>query len=64
MSESQTFQDMAIERILLWQDFTQPNGYRDSLTLVKYSEDKWAYEFKTAGLTQVRPYNHFWKRLE
>jgi hypothetical protein len=57
-------QDLAIEKITLWQDFTQPNGYRDSLKLVQHPGDKWHYEFSAGGRTQCIPYNHFWKRLE
>lgn len=60
----QCAQDMAKERILVWQDFTQPQGYADTLTLVKYSEEKWVYEFNVGGTVQVVPYRHFWKRIE
>ncbi len=56
--------DMAIDKVVLWQDHAHPNGYRDSLTLVKYSEEKWSYEFNVGGTVQVIPYKHFWKRIE
>jgi hypothetical protein len=61
---NETAQDLAKERILLWQDFTQPNGYRDTLTLIKYDQDKWSYEFNVGGTVQVVPYRHFWKIIE
>ena len=64
MSEPQAAQDMALERILLWQDFTQPQGYRDTLTLVRMPKDNWLYELKAGGTVSVMKYNHFWKRLE
>jgi hypothetical protein len=62
MSDTQQpVRDMAIEKHILWEDFTQPRGYRDSLKLIRYPGDKWAYEFSVGGETQVRPYNKFWK---
>jgi hypothetical protein len=64
MSEMQAAQDLAIEKIVLWQDFTQPNGYRDTLTLVQHPGDKWHYEFNVGGTVHVIPYRHFWKRIE
>ncbi len=62
--EHQTAQDMALDRILLWQDFTQSQGYRNTLTLLKYPGDKWAYEFNVGGTVHVVPYNKFWKHIE
>ena len=57
-------QDMALDRILLWQDFTQPQGYRNTLTLIVYPDEKFAYEFNVGGSVTVVPYKKFWKRIE
>lgn len=63
MSEMQAVSDMALEKIILWQDFTKPHGYRDSLTLIRYPDEKYAYEFSVGGTVRVVPYNKFWKEL-
>lgn len=63
MNDTYAVSDMAIEKIILWQDFTKPHGYRDQLLLIKYPNEVYAYEFIVGGEVRVVKYNKFWKEL-
>lgn len=60
----QAVSDLALERMILWQDFTQPQGYRNTLRLIVYPDGRYAYEFNVGGTVHVIPYLKHWKRIE
>jgi hypothetical protein len=48
--------ELIAERILLWQDFTYPVGYRASLTMLVFEDGTRSLEFNVGGYVVRRPY--------
>lgn len=48
--------DMALEKIILWQDHSHPSGYRPTLKMIEYPGNKFALELNVFGRVTVVPY--------
>lgn len=44
------------EKVILWQDFTHPNGYRPTLKMLVFPDGKKALEMNVFGNVTVFPF--------
>ena len=51
-----TATEITTDKVILWQDYGHPNGYRPTLKMLFYPDGKQALELNVFGRVYITPY--------